>query len=207
MRKKIVLMVLMLMAVLCSVYAEETPNSRQARRIFNQAYQQVFGEQGATLHYDVNITGIYKTNGTIWYKGKKSKFQDGKMRSWNDGKRVLIVRNKKKEVEVHDAKSNKSDKYTSKFKFEPENFDYSVAEDPEGLMLTLKAKKGRKGIKEVHALVERKTYYPIRVRIKIAFIWTTIKISDFQSGGITDDMLRFPMEKYKDYVFVDKRNK
>ena len=207
MRKKIVLMVLMLMAVLCSVYAEETPNSRQARRIFNQAYQQVFGEQGATLHYDVNITGIYKTNGTIWYKGKKSKFQDGKMRSWNDGKRVLIVRNKKKEVEVHDAKSNKSDKYTSKFKFEPENFDYSVAEDPEGLMLTLKAKKGKKGIKEVHALVERKTYNPIRVRIKIAFIWTTIKISDFQSGGITDDMLRFPMEKYKDYVFVDKRNK
>ena len=200
-------MVLMLMAVLCSVYAEETPNSRQARRIFNQAYQQVFGEQGATLHYDVNITGIYKTNGTIWYKGKKSKFQDGKMRSWNDGKRVLIVRNKKKEVEVHDAKSNKSDKYTSKFKFEPENFDYSVAEDPEGLMLTLKAKKGRKGIKEVHALVERKTYNPIRVRIKIAFIWTTIKISDFQSGGITDEMLRFPMEKYKDYVFVDKRNK
>ena len=205
MRKKIVLMVLMLMAVLCSVHAEETPNSRQARRIFNQAYQQVFGEQGATLHYDVNITGIYKTNGTIWYKGKKSKFQDGKMRSWNDGKRVLIVRNKKKEVEVHDAKSNKSDKYTSKFKFEPENFDYSVAEDPEGLMLTLKAKKGRKGIKEVHALVERKTYNPIRVRIKIAFIWTTIKISDFQSGGITDEMLLFPKEQFQGYKYIDKR--
>ena len=198
-------MVLMLMAVLCSVHAEETPNSRQARRIFNQAYQQVFGEQGATLHYDVNITGIYKTNGTIWYKGKKSKFQDGKMRSWNDGKRVLIVRNKKKEVEVHDAKSNKSDKYTSKFKFEPENFDYSVAEDPEGLMLTLKAKKGRKGIKEVHALVERKTYNPIRVRIKIAFIWTTIKISDFQSGGITDEMLLFPKEQFQGYKYIDKR--
>ena len=205
MRKKIVLMVLMLMAVLCSVHAEETPNSRQARRIFNQAYQQVFGEQGATLHYDVNITGIYKTNGTIWYKGKKSKFQDGKMRSWNDGKRVLIVRNKKKEVEVHDAKSNKSDKYTSKFKFEPENFDYSVAEDPEGLMLTLKAKKGRKGIKEVYALVERKTYNPIRVRIKIAFIWTTIKISDFQSGGITDEMLLFPKEQFQGYKYIDKR--
>ena len=205
MRKNIVLMVLMLMAVLCSVHAEETPNSRQARRIFNQAYQQVFGEQGATLHYDVNITGIYKTNGTIWYKGKKSKFQDGKMRSWNDGKRVLIVRNKKKEVEVHDAKSNKSDKYTSKFKFEPENFDYSVAEDPEGLMLTLKAKKGRKGIKEVHALVERKTYNPIRVRIKIAFIWTTIKISDFQSGGITDEMLLFPKEQFQGYKYIDKR--
>ncbi len=205
MRNKIVLMVLMLLTVLCSVHAEETPNSRQARRIFNQAYQQVFGEQGATLHYDVNITGIYKTNGTIWYKGKKSKFQDSKMRSWNDGRFVLTVKKKKKEVEVHSAKNNKSDKYSQKFKFEPDNYDYSVAEDPEGLMLTLKAKKGKKGMKEIHALVERQTYHPIRLRIKVAFIWTTIKISDFKSGGITDEMLRFPKEQFKDYKYVDKR--
>ena len=205
MRKKIVLMVLTLLTVLCSVHAEETPNSRQARRIFNQAYQQVFGEQGATLHYDVNITGLYKTSGTIWYKGRKSKFEDAKMKSWNDSQVVYVVKRKKKEVEIHDAKNNKSDKYSSKFKFVPENFDYSVSEDPEGLMLTLKAKKGKKGIKEVRALVERKTYNPISVRVKIAFIWTTIKISDFKSGDITDAVLRFPREDYRGYKYVDKR--
>lgn len=198
-------MVLTLLTVLCSVHAEETPNSRQARRIFNQAYQQVFGEQGATLHYDVNITGLYKTSGTIWYKGRKSKFEDAKMKSWNDGQVVYIVKRKKKVVEIHDAKNNKSDKYSSKFKFEPENFDYSVSEDPKGLMLTLKAKKGKKGIKEVRALVERKTYNPISVRVKISFIWTTIKISDFKSGDITDAVLRFPREDYRGYKYVDKR--
>lgn len=198
-------MVLTLLTVLCSVHAEETPNSRQARRIFNQAYQQVFGEQGATLHYDVNITGLYKTSGTIWYKGRKSKFEDAKMKSWNDGQVVYIVKRKKKEVEIHDAKNNKSDKYSSKFKFVPENFDYSVSEDPEGLMLTLKAKKGKKGIKEVRALVERKTYNPISVRVKISFIWTTIKISDFKSGDITDAVLRFPREDYRGFKYVDKR--
>jgi hypothetical protein len=205
MRKKIVLMVLMLIAVLCSVHAEDTPNSRQARRIFNQAYQQVFGEQGASLHYDVNITGIYKTNGTIWYKGKKSKFQDSRVTSWNDGKLVLKVKRKKKEVEVHNAKNNKSDKYSQKFKFEPDNYTYSIAQADGGLDITLKLIKGRKGMKEIHALIERNTYRPISVRIKIAFIWTTIKISNFQSGGITDEMLRFPKERYKDYKYVDKR--
>ena len=198
---------MMLLSVLTSVQADDNPNARQARRIFNQAYQQVFGEQGATLRYDVNITGIYKTYGTIWYKGKKSKFVDAKMNSWNDGVTVYTVKNKKKnkEVEIHSAKNNKSDKYSSKFKFEPENFDYSIANHEQGLMLTLKAKKGAKGIKEVHALVKRQTYEPISVRIKIAFIWTTISISNFKSGGITDEMLRFPAEKYKDYKFVDKR--
>ena len=208
MRKKIILLLTLMLSVLCSVQAEDTPNARQARRIFNQAYQQVFGEQGATLHYDVNIIGLYRTNGTIWYKGKKSKFVDAKMDSWNDGTTVYTIKkkkSKKKEVEIHNAKNNKSDKYSRKFKFEPENFDYSIAEESEGLMLTLKAKDGVKGIKEIKALVERKTYHPIRLRIKISFIWTTIKISDFRSGGITDDMITFPKEQYKDYKFVDKR--
>ena len=199
-------MVISLLMVLCSVQAQDTPNARQARRIFNSAYQQVFGDQGASLHYDVNISGIYRTNGTIWYKGKKSKFVDAKMNSWNDGTTVYTIKKKKKkEVEIHNAKNNKSDKYSSKFKFEPENFDYSISEQPEGYLITLKAKKGAKGIKEVHALVERKTYNPINVRIKISIIWTTIKISNFHSGGITDEMLRFPKEQYKDYEFVDKR--
>ncbi len=204
-----VLLLMLLLTALCSVQAAETPNARQARRIFNSAYQQVFGDQGATLRYDVNIIGIYKTHGTIWYKGKKSKFVDEKMNSWNDGTTVYTIKKKKRknEVEIYNARNNKSDKYSSKFKFEPDNFDYSIAEHEDGLMVTLKAKKGVKGIKEVHALVARGTYHPIRLRIKIAFVWTTIKISNFRSGGITDEILRFPREQYKDYRFVDKRDK
>ena len=205
MRNRIILVVMLLISVLNSVVADETPNERQAKRVFNQAYQQVFGEQGATLRYDVNITGIYKTYGQIWYKGKKSKFVDAKMNSWNDGTTVYTIKKKKNEVEIHSAKNNKSDKYSGKFKFVPENFDYSIANHDDGLMLTLKAKKGKKGLKEIHALVKRQTYEPISVRIKIAFIWTTIKISQFKSGGITDEMLRFPKEKYADYKYVDKR--
>ena len=210
MRNRIILILTLLLSVLNPVLAQDsdmTANERQAKRIFNQAYQQVFGEQGAKLHYDVNIIGIYKTSGTIWFKGKKKKFVDAKVNSWNDGETVYTVKKKKKkkEVEVRSAKNNMQDKYSGKFKFLPENFDYSVANDEEGLMLTLKAKKGAKGIKEVHALVKRQTYEPIRVRIKISIIWTTIKISDFQSGDITDEMLSFPKEQYKDYKFVDKR--
>ena len=205
MRKRIIFAFIILFSALCGLQAHESANSRQARRIFNNAYQQVFGEQGATLHYDVNITGIYKTHGTIWYKGKKSKFDEARMTSWNDGKNVFTYKKKKREVELHSAKNNKSDKYSQKFKFVPENYTYSIAEDEDGLMVTLKLIKGRKGMKEIHALLERKTYHPIRVRIKIAFIWTTIKISNFQAGGITDEMLRFPKEQFMDYKFVDKR--
>ena len=57
-----------------SVCAEDSPNAKQARQMFEKTYEMVFGEQGCTLHYDVNLIGLYKTSGIIWYKGQKSKF-------------------------------------------------------------------------------------------------------------------------------------
>ena len=158
------------------------------------------------LRYDVNIVGIYKTHGTIWYKGKKQKFTDERVDTWNDGVTAYMAYRKKKTVEIHEAKSDKKDKYSGKFKFSLDDFTYRVSEEGNDLLLTLKQKKNAKGsIKEVKALVERKTYTPKRLRIKVAFVWTTIKISDFRSGGISDELFVFPTEKYKDWKFVDKR--
>ena len=186
--------------------ADETPNERQARRIFNQAYEQVFGEQGSTLSYDVNIIGIYKTHGTIWLKGKKQKFIDEKVNTWNDGKTAYMAFRKKQTVEIHHANSDKKDKYSGRFKFTLDDFSYHIASDKDGLMLTLKQKKGAKGsIKEVKALLEKGTLVPKQLRIKVAFIWTTVKISNFKSGGISDNIFVFPQNQYKDWKFVDKR--
>ena len=188
------------------VGAQESPNEQQARRIFNLAYNQVFGSQGATLTYDVNIIGIYKTHGTITYKGKKQKFVDEKVNTWNDGTTAYMAYRKKKTVEIHAANSDKKDKYSGKFKFQPDDFTYHIEKQQNGLLLTLKQKKKAKGnIKEVKALVDAKSFAPMRLRIKVAFVWTTVKISDFHSGGITDDMFVFPRDKYKDWKFVDKR--
>lgn len=206
MEKKIVLVVMMLLSVIATL-ADESPNAKQARRIFDKVYAQVFGSQGSRLSYDVNIVGLYKTKGSIKMKGKKQRFSDERVDTWNDGVTAYMVYRKKKTVEIHNANSDKKDKYSGRFKFTLDDFSYHIAEDPEGLMLTLKQLKTAKGsIKEVKALIDRKTFAPIRLRIKVAFIWTTIKISDFKSGGISDDVFVFPRSRYAEgYKFVDKR--
>ena len=202
---KIVLLVIV--ALHTALVGAQTANERQARRIFNQAYNQVFGEQGASLHYDVNIIGIYKTNGTIWYKGKKQKFIDEKVNTWNDGKTAYMAFRKKKEVHIHHANSDKKDKYSGKFKFEPDDFDYSIEEDDGKFLLTLKQKKTAKGtIKVLKAWLTKKGYEPVRLRIKVAFFWTTVTISNFKSGGISDSLFEFPRSQYSSWKFIDKRN-
>ncbi len=199
-------MMLLVVLTTLAATAQETPNARQARRIFEKTYNMVFGPQGATLHYDVNIVGLYKTQGTIWYKEKKQKFVDEKVNTWNDGKTAYMAYRKKKTVEIHDAQSDKKDKYSGKFKFTLDDFDYAISEDGDNLLLLLKQKRHAKGtVKEVQAWVKRGSLTPLRLRIKVAFVWTNILISNFRSGGISDNLFVFPRSQYKDWKFIDKR--
>ena len=186
---------------------KETPNAQQARRMFMETYRMIFGEQGSQLTYNVNIIGIYKTQGTIWTKGKKSKFIDEKYIAWNDDVTYYRLERKKSKIVVYDAHSDERDKYTTKFKFSPDNYTYSIKDSQEGYYITLKAKKGVKGIKEARCLLDKKTRYPISVRIKMGIFHTTIKISNVKVGGLSDDLFRFPRDKYpaSKYEYDDKR--
>ena len=190
---------------LCNVNAQETPNAQQARHMFLTAYNRVFGEHGASLHYKVNIANLYKTEGTIWYKGKKSKFLSKNSNGWNDGVTSYVTKEKRKIVEINYAKSKKKDKYEEKFKFEPDNYTYSIANAPEGYIITVKAKKGVDGVKEARVTLDRQTRDPKFVRIKVAFLWAKIYITNFKSGNLSDDIFVFPRSKYSGYKFVDKR--
>jgi 4-deoxy-L-threo-5-hexosulose-uronate ketol-isomerase len=92
-------------------------------------YNKVYGDEGATLHYKVNIIGIYKTEGTIWMKQKKSKFIDEKYIAWNDDVTYYRYERKKNRVTIYNAHSDDRDKYATKFKFVPENYTYSIKDE------------------------------------------------------------------------------
>ena len=205
--KKVLYIIIGILWAVLNVQAQEheTPNAKQARRMFMETYNMVYGEQGSQLHYKVNIIGIYKTEGSIWTKQKKSKFIDERYIAWNDDVTYYRLERKKKRITIYDAHSDERDKYATKFKFSPDNYTYSIKDSKEGYYITLKAKKGVKGIKEARCLLDKKTRYPISVRIKLGIFHTTIKISDFKVGGISDQLFVFPRDQYKDCEFVDKR--
>ena len=183
----------------------QTPNEQQARRFFDQTYNMVYGSKGCSLHYDVNLVGLFKTAGDIWYKGNKSKFIDEKFNVWNDGKTYYRVERKKKTVTMYDADSEKKDKYANNFKFTPDDYTYHIEDDPKGYLITLKLKPGRKGMKLVKILLDKKTRAPINLRIKVAFFWAHVNITKFKSGDISDQIFVFPRQTYAKYEFIDHR--
>lgn len=203
--------VFLLVCLCCSLSLSATKKSQvtsdNARQKFEEIYNMVFGPQGSTLRYDVNIIGIYKTHGTIWYKGKKQCFSDERVNTWNDGVTAYMVFKKKKTIEIHHANSDKKDKYSGKFKFSLDDFDYFVREGEKETEFILKQRKEAKGtVKEVRAYVDSKTKTPKNLKIKVAFFWAKIKISNFRSGGVPDAQFVFPADRYKEgYKIVDHR--
>ena len=189
-----------------SASAQETANSRQAKRVFNTAWNHIYGKEGVRFHYKIDILHLYKEEGTSWNKGDKAKseYKDSKM--WNNGDVKYILREKKGIVEIHDPKVNKKNDKLQMFKFEPDSYNYSIAKNLDGLLVTLEAKPGAKvKMKKIIALLTPGNYYPKKLRIKVSIFWATISFSDFQAGNIDDSVFEFPKEKYSNYKIVDER--
>ena len=204
MKTRIILWLMVMLSTL-SMQAQDATNARQARKMFDEVYEKVFGSQGTSLHYRVNVASLYKTGGTIWYKGKKSKYVSKTGKSWNDGVTAYVVKDDKKRVEIYKGDDPKQSRFGDDFKFEPNNYTYQLANTQQGYLITLHVKKGMNGMKEIRALLDKNTRNPIQLRIKVAFIWANVDISNFNSSGIPDDTFIFPRSQYKGYEMIDKR--
>ena len=188
-----------------SAFGQRTFTAEEARQLFEEKYQMVFGDEGCTLHYAVNIIGLYKTEGTIWFKQDKSKFVDDKYTAWNDGITYTRVERSKRKVDVFSINDESRDRYASKFSFELDNYNYSAVEGNDLYVISLKAKKGVKGIKEAKCYINKGTGYPESLRVKLFIITATVKITNFQYGNLPDDTFVFPEQLYADYTFVHHR--
>ena len=204
MKRLLFLFLIILSTVVAS--AQDNANARQAKRVFNTAWNHIYGKDGVRFHYKIDILHLYKEEGTSWNKGDKAKSEYKGSKMWNDGNVKYILREKKGIVEIHDPKVNKKDEKLQMFKFEPDSYNYSIAKAPEGLLVTLEAKPGAKvKMKKIIALLNQGNYYPKKLRIKVSIFWATITFSDFQAGNIDDSIFVFPKEKYSNYKIVDER--
>lgn len=183
-----------------------TPNNAAARKMFDEAYASVFGKNGSTMDYSVNIGGIYKVNGTVSMKGKRQRFRESRYSGWNDGRLYYKVDRKRKEIEVFQANSDKKDKYSDKFKFTPNNYTYSYTTTKTDYVITMTAKSGtRSNVRHAKIYLDRATRAPKTVKVKVLFFWATIKVANFKSGGINDEIFTFPAAQFRGYKLIDRR--
>jgi len=201
---------LMLTALLLTstilLYGQNTPNARQARRFFNQTYEKVFGSNGCMLTYSANVIGIYKCAGTIWLKGEKKRYIESRYLGWYDAHTYIKADQKKKKVEIHNAKSPKKDAYTGKIKFNPDDYNYHISNTDEGLLINIDLKDGAKStIRHGKVILDKKSHYPKSLQIKVIFFWIKVNVHSFIPGVKDESIFKFDRKKFASYQFIDKR--
>lgn len=195
-----------LLLPLHSMAEKNNTKQAEAQELFNKVYGMVFGPDGSSLSYAVNIIGLYKTQGNVVYKDKKIYYDEKRFAAWEDGKVAYMVDRKEKKVDIHDFDDEKKDKYLAMFKYDVNNFAYSYKEKGEYYELTAKVRNSKFfGIRSVTALVRKSNLHPVSLTVKLAFLSTTVQISNFRSGGIDDNVFTFPKSRFADYKFIDHR--
>lgn len=189
-----------------STTAEKEHKGAEAKELFDKVFNMVFGPEGSSLSYSVNIVGLYKTQGDVVYKDKKINYEEKRFAAWEDGKVAYMVDKEKKKVDIHDFDDDKKDKYLSMFKYDLNNFAYSYKVKGEYYELTAKVKNSKFfGIRSVTAFVRKSNFHPVNLSIKLAFITTTVQISNFRSGNIDESVFTFPKHRFTDYQYIDHR--
>ena len=188
--------------------ATGTESKTDARDLFDKVFNKVFGPEGSSFTYSVNIVGLYKTQGDAVYKDKKITYNEKRFAAWEDGKVAYMVDRKEKKVDIHDFEDEKKDKYLAMFKYDVNNFAYSYKDKGEFYELTAKVRNSKFfGIRYVTALIRKSNLHPVSLSIKLAFITTTVQITNFRSGGIDEKVFIFPRNQFSDYKYIDHRGK
>jgi hypothetical protein len=92
------------------------------------------------------------------------------------------------------------------FKYDLNNFAYSYKVKGDYYELTAKVKNSKFfGIRSVTALVRKSNLHPVSLSIKLAFLTTTVQISNFRSGNIDESVFTFPKHRFTDYQYIDHR--
>lgn len=206
--KIIILLILVLFMGVHDSYGEtlSKPNLT-AKELFTKVYNSVFGPQGCSLSYKVNIIGLYKTEGSIIYKEKKMQYEESRYMAWEDGITAYMVDKKKKTVDIYRYDDDRKDNYLAKFKYDINKFDFSYTTEGKYYILTAKVRDAKFfGIRWVQAKILKDTLTPESLTIKLAVIRTTVQISNFHSGNVSDNSFIFPKNRFKDYNFTDYRN-
>ena len=206
--KIIYLIMMMFLLPMTSRAERKDVSQKEAQELFYKVFDMVFGPEGSSFSYAVNIVGLYKTEGDAVYKDKKITYNEKRFAAWEDGKVAYMVDRKEKKVDIHDFDDDKKDKYLSMFKYDVNNFVFSYKDKGEYYELTAKVRNSKFfGIRYVTALIRKSNLHPVSLSIKLAFITTTVQVTNFHSGGIDDSVFVFPKSQFKDYKYIDHRRK
>jgi outer membrane lipoprotein-sorting protein len=179
----------------------------EAKEVLNRTLTQFTHKGGAKIGYHFKVGKLFDRRGTFMFKDDKSLAFGKKEIVWNNGKTVWILDKKSRVVKImNPGESRKGHKsLDEELAIVKNGYKLSMTSVGDNYCIHMKAIKRHTDIKQGYLYIDKKTFNPVHIRMKVAFIWATIDIWDFETANYKDEMFSFPVSKYPDVKIVDKR--
>lgn len=185
--------------------AQKAANAKRAKELFESTYQKVYGAEGSRLTYSVNIIGVFKAMGTIYYKNGKERYDEKKLVVWNNGKKYVRLNRSKERIEIFDSNDPERNSHSGAMSLNPNNYDYELEIEDGEYKIDLDAKKNVDGIKHLLLALDVKTQVPKYLKVRWGIFTIKVQLSNIKFGDINDAIFEFPAEKYKGMETIDHR--
>ncbi len=202
--KKLLFIVVLIIATITNANAKS--NEAQAHDILLKTLNMLQNPGGAQLSYDLKVS-FYHKSGWILLKGEKFKRSSRRTIDWYNGQTFWSMSKKTNEVTIKKPKHKMDEDVavTSQLNFIKSGCRYSMTTEGDNYKIFVNAEAKDTKIKKAIVLINRFTYAPVQIKLKVGFIWATINMKNFKTGNYANSNFNFDPAEYKGCTIIDKR--
>lgn len=194
-------------AIILTALPAHAQNERQAHDVIKKSLALLQNPGGAKFNYYFHLGMLFNRRGTMMYKDDKSLSWNTKTMVWSDGKTAWFLDRKKRVCKIYDPGTDRKGLKGIDGQLKSLTEDYNITSTIEGnnYKLRLKAANKNADAKEAVIFVNRTTYIPNAIKVKIGIIWGTVELSNFETGNYKDVMFTFDHNRFRNVKVIDKR--
>ncbi len=179
--------------------------AQTARSVLDKAAQVLADKGGVTASFKVRSAQSGSVSGTISVKGRKFYAKTTSATVWFDGKTQWTYVPQNDEVNISTPTAGELSAIN------PYGFvylyrqGYTLSMQTQGQSYVVTMKSQQKAIREMVVTLSRQSYVPSQVRMLQNNQWTTVTISGFKRGNLSDSLFRFNRKACPHAEIIDLR--
>ena len=192
------------MLLLLSPIAAAAQEGSKAHEILLKTLALIQNPGGAQMDYRLRVA-FYTKQGHIMFKGEKFRRESKKTIDWFDGNTFWSLTKSSNVCKIQRPKKHTDQNLASMMNAINSGCSYTMKDQGTLWHIRIKANTGSAKIKEAEVTVNKATYAPVQLRVKLGLLWANITLSNFQTANFNNDTFRFDPKKHPNAKIVDKR--
>ncbi len=179
--------------------------AQSAKSVLDKTAQALASKGGVTASFKARDAQNGSVSGTISIKGRKFYAKTTAATVWFDGKTqwTYVPQNDEVNISIPTASELSAINPYGFVYLYRQGYTLSMQTQGQSYIVTMKSQK--KAIREMVVTVSRQSYVPSQVRLLQNNRWTTVTISDFKRGNLSDSLFQFNRKACPHAEIIDLR--